>query len=171
MIGKAFSGAMKLTLGLFLALIAPLSAQEPKTRVLPVSGDDLCTVLGLNVHKEEIAFGTPKLLSLRVLSMGSQTDVLLELPATSKATLLIYFPAGGNRMQYWLTTAEKLVHSGTVYFAAKQGDFTEYGLVDGVYTIKGSDSEDDIQKRPAWMVWLLAADPQLSPPGSKQEGR
>ena len=152
----------KLSFAVFLFFSASLPAQEPKTRTLPISGNDLCTVLGLNVHKEEISFATPKLLSLRILSMGRQTDSPLELPATTKATLVIYFPAGEKRMQYWLTTDKQQVHTGVIYFADKQGDFTEHGLVDGVYTIKGSDAEDDLQKRPAWMVWLLASDPKPS---------
>ncbi len=131
-------------------------------KIVPITGDDLREVLSLGIQKQEVSFDAPKFITLRIHSDGQNHDFPLRHPATARVTVMVYFPAHDNRMQFWVTTDDQLTLSSYLYFHEKQGNSTRTSVKDGVYTIQGAESEEDAEKHPAWKLEVLASD-QASP--------
>ena len=135
---------MKTTITLVLLTFVSLSLHsETIMETAPITGDDLASVLNLNIEKTKILFDSPKIVTLRWETPTNSQEYRLD-TATKDASLMTYISAEGGpdkMLHFWISGAGACI-SSYFSFDSSKAKYRRSEIIDGVFTIIGSENKD-----------------------------
>jgi len=137
---------MKTTLPIALALLTACSFplhSETSMETSPITGNDLISILELNVQKTKISFDSPKSVIFRWESQETSKEIPVK-GATKAVSLMTYVPTDGGPikpLRFWITGAEG-TYSSCFAFDSSKAKFWRSEIIDGVFTIRASETMD-----------------------------
>jgi hypothetical protein len=136
---------MKIITSIVLALLITGSALHAETTMqkVPITGDDLISLLELSVEKRVISFDSPKKVTFRWQSSGQSKEIPMK-GTTKNVTLMTHVPREGGPIKpyrFWISTGEDTFHS-SFYFDSAKLKVWRSEIIDGNFTIVGAETKD-----------------------------